>query len=175
MRSFLRCDGCRGKPTFCARCWFAEIRHRLETLRNDGALLDLLASDAAELSEVSCAGTIHFKVGMKVDHGRYTTGETFDIELADGPMWRVSIPWSGLESHERIKSIESASLRDVIRATLDFVVTRDDALAGSVEALMFRDGTRETALPIVMGMVSKRGMDDMKYRGKMHSKWEVIT
>lgn len=153
MSDFTWCARCRNSPSTCARCWLDEVYHRLETHTNDGLLVDLRSKDAAASTLFDSPGWVRFKLVVSVDHGGYTTGDSFDIELSNRA-WHVSVAGKPHAALGDFESIYSNSLDAIVRSALQFAVTRHAAVSGKAEALIVTEGSREVVLPLLVSFVS---------------------
>jgi hypothetical protein len=124
-----------------------------------GELHDLRAKDAAESSLFASHDGIRIKLFLRVDHGGYTTGDTFGIALTTYPNWHVSVAGKPHAVLGDFESIYSNSLKAIVQSTLQFAVTRHDAVSGETEAMLVTDGAKETVLSLRMSFVNKPATD----------------
>jgi hypothetical protein len=153
------CDVCADRSNICGRCWRDELYHQVASNTHCGELHDLRAKDAAESSLFASPDGIRIKLFLRVDHGGYTTGDTFDIALTTYPNWHVSVAGKPHAVLGDFDSIYSNSLKAIVQSTLQFAVTRHDAVSGETEAMLVTDGAKETVLSLRMSFVNKPATD----------------
>lgn len=159
--SFPRCDECRPSKTPCARCWLGGIAFFIKRGINDGALVDLLAKDAAKSSlfwsrELGAWVTLRFDMMANLTGGRvsFDSARVTLMRGAARPMWRATI--DGEHGH-----IDGRSLSSIAEKVLRKVAKRDDVVFVRMRALVVNEGAQEIVWPLLMSLGNKP-MDGVK-------------